>query len=103
MKKIVLLGTKGAFAEMVADKIREAAEIEKYPCEVFVLTFSDFTKLRTIEPDLILFSPPRYRSYDLIQKLCPSTVIDMMNMKDYGLMNGAEILKSARKTLEVIQ
>ncbi len=93
MKKIVLLGTKGAFAEMVAKKLRLAAENEKYPCEVFVLTFSDLQKLRKINPDIILFAPPRYRSYDLIQKICQNSVLEMIDMKDYAFMNGDSILK----------
>ncbi|MBQ7704063.1 MAG: hypothetical protein IJT73_01340 [Selenomonadaceae bacterium] len=100
MKKIILLGTKGAFAEMVAEKIRFAAEELKYPCEVFVLTFSDLQKLRAINPDVILFSPPRYRSFDLIQKICPNAVLEMMDMKEYAFMDGRSILNKVRLSLK---
>lgn len=100
MKKIVLLGTKGAYAEMVADKIREAAHSESYCCEISTLALADLHKLEKIGADLILFSPPHFRAIEHVEKLCPNSRIDMIGMKDYAFLNGKNILKIIRWRME---
>lgn len=100
MKKIALLGTKGAYAEMVVDKIREAASAENYSCEIFALALADLHKLKNSGADLIMFSPPHFRGLKHVEEICPAARIDMVGMKDYAFMNGKNIFRIIRWRLE---
>lgn len=100
MKKIVLIGAGGAYAESVADGIRSAANEENFSCEISVLALSKLQKLRHIDVDLILFSPPRFRALQRVKKMCPHALIDMIGMKDFALIRGNDILKVIKKTFE---
>lgn len=100
MKKIVLLGTKGAYAEMVVDKIREAAHAENYSCEIFALALADLHRLKKKGADLVLFSPPHFRGLKRVEEICPAALIDMIGMRDYAFMSGKNILRQIRGRIE---
>lgn len=103
MKKIILIATKNKpeFAEMVADKIQNAADKENFSCEVSAISIVNLNNLQKIDADLILFVPPRFRELERVKKYSPNAKIDMIGMKDYAFMNSENILTQIKKILEV--
>ena len=51
--------------------------------------------------DIILVGPQvRFKLKELKEKYEPAIIVDTINVQDYGMMNGANVLKAALEKLQ---
>ena len=101
MLNIVLLCAYGASTGMLCDKIIDAAKNMNIDCSVNAYSYDDADKVVPLA-DIVLLGPQmRMKLRECQAKFgnqgIPFMVIDI---KDYGRMNGANVLKAALAELE---
>lgn len=103
MKKIYLFCSAGMSTSLVASRMQSVADAHNLPMEI--RAFSDSKLDVTVEelhPDMILLGPQVKYKYEATRskyepKGIPVAVIDL---EDYGQVNGERILKRAIKQLK---
>ncbi|KRM56145.1 hypothetical protein FC18_GL000676 [Lacticaseibacillus sharpeae JCM 1186 = DSM 20505] len=80
--------------------MQKAAEAENTEVKIFAAASNDIrNQLEQQHPDVLMLGPQvRYMANDLKKEL--DIPVDVINMQDYGLMNGAKVLKAAMKLIE---
>lgn len=97
MKKIILLCAAGMSTSALVRKMQTAAAEADYPCEISAHSVSDARNYA--DADIILLGPQvRYRLAE-VQKQLPGNRVEVIDMKDYGMMNGKSVLEHVRKVL----
>lgn len=97
MKKIILLCAAGMSTSALVRKMQAAASEENYPCEISAHSVSDARQYA--DADIILLGPQvRYRLAE-VQKQLPDNKVEVIDMKDYGMMNGKGVLARVRSVL----
>ena len=102
MIKIMLACSAGMSTSLLVTKMEQAAEKAGDEVEIFALPMSDgINRLSTV--DCVLLGPQVRFNLGKIKeeaaKVNPGLPVDVIDMKDYGLMNGANVLK---KALEIV-
>lgn len=95
MRKIVLLCNMGMSTSMMVSKMKEAASKEGYECEINAYSVSELNEVKE-GADCILIGPQIKFKLAEIQAECDGIPVKDINMMDYGVMNGAAVLKIAR-------
>lgn len=98
MKKIVLLCSNGMSTSMMVAKMKDAASKTGYECSIAAYALADAKKVAA-DADCILVGPQVKHKLAQIQQDCPGVPTAAIEMKDYGMMNGAAVLKAARKMM----
>lgn len=97
MKNIVLLCAAGMSTSALVRKIQDAAKADGYDCEISAHSVSEAKNYESA--DMILLGPQvRYRLNE-VRKLLPNNIVEVIDMKDYGMMNGKGVLAHVRKVL----
>ena len=79
-------------------KMQDAAKADNYECEISAHPVADASNYA--DADIILLGPQvRYRLKD-VQGQLPNNKVEVIDMKDYGMMNGKGVLDHVRKVLE---
>nr|WP_156300916.1 PTS sugar transporter subunit IIB [Lacticaseibacillus sharpeae] len=94
-KKIMLACSAGMSTSLLVNKMKQAAEDSGTDVEIFATAAADaLAKLDSEHPDVLMLGPQVKYMLEEFQKsaACPVAVI---NMRDYGLMNGPKVLKDA--------
>jgi PTS system cellobiose-specific IIB component len=94
-KKIMLACSAGMSTSLLVTKMQKAATDTGADVEIFATAAADAeNKLASEHPDVLMLGPQvRYMQADFEKQAdCPVAVIDM---RDYGLMNGAKVLENA--------
>lgn len=94
-KKIMLACSAGMSTSLLVNKMQKAATDAGEDVEIFATAAADAeNKLESEHPDVLMLGPQvRYMLADFEKQAdCPVAVIDM---RDYGLMNGAKVLENA--------
>ena len=98
MTKIILLCAAGMSTSALVRKMKDAAKAENYECEISAHSVSDAKNYA--DADMILLGPQvRYRLEE-VQGQLPGNKVEVIDMKDYGMMNGKNVLDHVRKVLE---
>lgn len=102
MKKILLVCAAGMSTSMLVKRMIEHATIENIDVDINALAIAEAKgKIKNNEADVILLGPQvRFQKSEIeavAQGKIPVAVIDM---KDYGAMNGKSVLEFAMKLLE---
>ena len=98
MTKIILLCAAGMSTSALVRKMKDAAKAENYECEISAHSVSDAKNYA--DADMILLGPQvRYRLKEVPGQL-PGNKVEVIDMKDYGMMNGKNVLDHVRKVLE---
>lgn len=98
MTKIVLLCAAGMSTSALVRKMKDAAKAEDYECDISVHSVSEAKNYQSA--DMILLGPQvRYRLKE-VQGELPNNKVEVIDMKDYGMMNGKAVLDHVRKVLE---
>ena len=99
MKKIVLLCNQGMSTGALVRKMRETAEknsldyqIDAYAVETAEENASD--------ADVILLGPQIRFKKNEISKKFPNIPVDVIDMTDYGMLNGKKVVIQARKWMK---
>ena len=98
MKKIMLVCSAGMSTSLLVTKMEQAAEKVGDEVEIFALPMSDgINRLSTV--DCVLLGPQVRFNLGKIKeeaaKVNPGLPVDVIDMKDYGMMNGAKVLDFA--------
>jgi PTS system cellobiose-specific IIB component len=98
MRKIVLLCAAGMSTSALVRKMKDAAKDEGYDCDISAHSVAEAKNYA--DADIILLGPQvRYRLQE-VQKLLPDNKVEVIDMKDYGMMNGKAVLNHARTVME---
>lgn len=98
MRKIVLLCSAGMSTSLLVTKMRQhAAEID-YAVEVDAYSVSEATR-EAKDADLVLLGPQVRFNLSAIQKQLPGKPVDVIDMRAYGMMDGAAVIKQAKEIL----
>ncbi len=97
MKKIVLLCAAGMSTSALVRKMKDAAKAEGFDCDISAHSVSEAKNYA--DADMILLGPQvRYRLKE-VQGLLPNNKVEVIDMKDYGMMNGKSVLDHARAVM----
>lgn len=97
-KTIMLVCSAGMSTSLLVTKMQKAAESQGVEADIFAVSASDAdTNLENKDVDVLLLGPQvRFMRGQFEQKLAPMDIpFDIIDMKDYGMMNGENVLKVA--------
>jgi cellobiose PTS system EIIB component len=98
MKKIVLLCASGMSTSMLVKKMEEAAKKLAYECEIAAYPTSE-AKTKAADADIILLGPQVRFSLPQIREVCPNSLVEAVDMRIYGRMDGKAVLEFAKEKL----
>lgn len=102
MKKIMLVCAAGMSTSLLVTKMEAAARDAGDEIEIFALPISDGEK-KLSEVDCVLLGPQVRFQKTQIEKLIAdqglNLPVDVINMKDYGMMNGKAVYEFALKLM----
>ncbi|TGD25384.1 PTS sugar transporter subunit IIB [Companilactobacillus suantsaicola] len=94
-KTIMLCCAAGMSTSLLVSKMQKAAESDGVDAEIFATAAADAdAKLEEKHPNVLMLGPQvRYLEGQFKDKL--SIPVEVINMQDYGMMNGEKVLKQA--------
>ena len=102
MKKIMLVCAAGMSTSLLVTKMEQAAKAQGEEVEINALPITDGMK-HFAEVDCILLGPQvRYLKKDVEKELAEKGLnvpFDIIEMKDYGTMNGEKVYAFAKKLM----
>lgn len=98
MKKIVLLCNGGMSTSMMVSRMREEAAKLNIECIINAYALTAAKEMAS-DADAVLVGPQVKHKIAQIQADCPGVPVEAINMRDYGVMNGANVLKQALKMM----
>lgn len=102
-KTIMLVCSAGMSTSLLVTKMQKAAEAQGLETDIFAVSASDAdNNLASKDVDVLLLGPQvRFMRGQFEQKLAPMNIpLDVIDMKDYGMMNGENVLKTALELME---
>ncbi|MFX3618537.1 MAG: PTS sugar transporter subunit IIB [Sporolactobacillus sp.] len=101
--KIMLVCSAGMSTSLLVSKMQKAAEAKGIDIEIFATASSDAdNKLAEKHPDILMLGPQvRFMLNSFKDKL--DIPVEIINMQDYGMMNGENVLKAALSSIEASQ
>lgn len=96
--RILLVCNAGMSTSMLVKKIKEAGKMQGLDLEVEALPFSEAERVCSTW-DVIMLGPQVRHQLKRIQKSAGSVPVSVIDMRDYGMMNGANVLRSALANL----
>ena len=102
MKKIMLVCSAGMSTSLLVTKMEQAAEKAGDEVEIFALPMSDgINRLSSV--DCVLLGPQVRFNLGKIKeeaaKVNPGLPVEVIDMKDYGLMDGKTVFAKAMKLM----
>ena len=103
MKTILLVCSAGMSTSLLVTKMEAAAKEQGVEAKIFALPFSDAPRVLE-EVDCILLGPQVRFQKGAIEKMAAgrkagAIPVDVIDMRDYGTMNGKAVLSAALKLL----
>lgn len=98
MRKIVLVCAQGMSTGMLMNKMKEAAKKTDYECTIEAYAVSQ-AKTKAEDADVILVGPQVRYELDNVKNMFPNKPVEVINMADYGRLNGAGVLATAKKLI----
>ena len=102
MKKIMLVCAAGMSTSLLVTKMEKAAAAMGDEVEIFALPISEGEK-RVGDVDCILLGPQVRYAKKEVEKIIADTgkdiPYDVIEMKDYGMMNGKAVYEFAKKLM----
>ena len=94
MKKIVVFCAGGMSSSLLINRMRDTAAELKLDCEINAYGTSSAGRCGT-DADVILLAPQvRLSNAEIMQK-CPGVPVQVIEMMDYGTMNGKKVVSDA--------
>ncbi|WP_159722755.1 PTS sugar transporter subunit IIB [Enterococcus sp. CSURQ0835] len=105
MKRIMLVCSAGMSTSLLVTKMEKAAEAQGMEADIFAVSASEAdAKLEDSEHpiDVMLLGPQvRFMKSQFEDKLAGKNVpLAVIDMKDYGMMNGESVLKTAMELID---
>lgn len=98
MRKIVLCCAAGMSTSLVVQKMEKVAAEQGYDCSIVAVPYSATNKT-IAEADVILLGPQVRFNLKPCQEKYPNIPSAVIDMKAYGMCDGASILKQAKDLL----
>lgn len=102
-KTIMLVCSAGMSTSLLVTKMEKAAEERGLEADIFAVSASEADQqLETKNIDVLLLGPQvRFMKADFEKRLAPMGIpSDIINMADYGMMNGEKVLQQALNLIE---
>ncbi|KOS67909.1 PTS cellobiose transporter subunit IIB [Lysinibacillus contaminans] len=102
MKNIMLVCVAGMSTSLLVSKMQKAAQEQNIEADIYAIAENEVDKiLKSKNVDVLLLGPQvRYLKGTFESKYKEKNVpIDVINMADYGMMNGENVLKQALKLI----
>ena len=99
MKKIILFCTAGMSTSMLVKKMQAAADEIEYDCSVEAHSISEVLKVGQ-DADMILLGPQIKFNKKDVESKCPGIPVEVINMRDYGTMNGKNVINHVIEVLK---
>ncbi|MTD42239.1 PTS sugar transporter subunit IIB [Erwinia sp. CPCC 100877] len=102
-KTIMLVCSAGMSTSLLVTKMQKAADAQGIDADIFAVSASDADNNLAAKPvDVLLLGPQvRFMKSDFEKRLEPKGIpLEVINMADYGMMNGEKVLQQA---LELMQ
>lgn len=99
----MLVCSAGMSTSLLVTKMQKAAEEKGIESEIFAVSASEADQqIETKKVDVLLLGPQvRFMKAQFEKKLEPKNIpLDVIDMKDYGMMNGEKVLAVALKLIE---
>ena len=96
MKKIILLCSGGMSTSVLAKKMQEVADKEGLETVVTAHGVSQAVEVAH-DADVVLLGPQIRYTLDKIKGQLPNIPVAVIDMRDYGTMNGQSVLNEAKK------
>ncbi|KLI75666.1 MULTISPECIES: PTS sugar transporter subunit IIB [Lacticaseibacillus] len=99
-KKILLVCNAGMSTSLLVTKMQKAAEKDNVDVDIAATASADISnKINGENPNVMMLGPQvRYMQKDLAAKY--DFPVEVINMQDYGMMNGENVLKAALKIID---
>ncbi|HBR82462.1 MAG TPA: PTS sugar transporter subunit IIB [Enterococcus sp.] len=97
-KTIMLVCSAGMSTSLLVTKMQKAAEAKGIDSDIFAVSALDAdNNLANKDVDVLLLGPQvRFMKADFEKRLEPKGIpLDVINMADYGMMNGEKVLDQA--------
>ena len=98
MKKIVLVCAQGMSTGMLMNKMRAAAAKQGYDCIIEAYAVSQ-AKTKAADADVVLVGPQVRYELENVRSMLPGKPVEVINMVDYGRLNGEGVLNTAKKLM----
>ena len=99
---IMLVCSAGMSTSLLVTKMEKAAEEKAIDADIFAVSASEADNiLEEKNVDVLLLGPQvRFMKAQFEQKVAPKGIkLDVINMADYGMMNGEKVLAQAEKLM----
>lgn len=101
MKNIVLACAAGMSTSLLVTKMRKAAEEKGIEVKIEAYPAQEAKKIIASEDvDCVMLGPQVKFMLSQFQEEFPNHKISIIDMRDYGLMNGEKVLEEALATIE---
>lgn len=100
MKNIVLLCAAGMSTSLLVTKMEKAAAAAGLECVIKAYSLSE---AKTVVPDadIVLLGPQVRFNQKKIKAEYPDKVVECIEMRDYGTMNGEAVIKFAKEKMGI--
>lgn len=102
MKKILLCCAAGMSTSLLVSKMQQSAKEQNIDIKIWAVAIEELSNNLKEGVDVVLLGPQiRYKLND-VKKLCGETNVpaDVINMMDYGSMNGKKVLTFAMELIK---
>ena len=102
-KTIMLACSAGMSTSLLVTKMQKAAEERGVEADIFAVSASEADQHLESKPvDVLLLGPQvRFMKAQFEKKLASKGIpLDVINMTDYGMMNGAKVLEQAESLMD---
>ena len=100
MKKILLVCAAGMSTSLLVQKMEKAAQDAGEEVEIQALSVTEAPKLIDTV-DIVLLGPQVKYQQESIEKLAGGRIpVEVIDMRDYGTMNGEKVLKETLEKLK---
>lgn len=98
MRKVVLLCSAGMSTSYLVRKMEEAAKSQNYDVSISAHSVSE-AKTVGSDADIILLGPQIRFNKDNVEQQLPGKPVLVIDMKAYGMMDGASVIQVVKETL----
>lgn len=102
MKTILLVCSAGMSTSLLVTKMQKVAETQKLESDISAVSASEVDQIMAKKDiDVLLLGPQvRYMKPQFDKKMAGKNIpVDSIDMKDYGMMNGENVLAQALKLI----
>ena len=102
MKTIMLVCSAGMSTSLLVTKMNAAAKAQNFAADIFAVSASEADKqLAEKNVDVLLLGPQvRFMLKQFEDKVAGKIPVSVINMADYGMMNGQKVLEQALALME---